>query len=115
MQRHLLLGAVILVNWSTQSAPLARQSRSFFGKAVTRNSKTAAQIYENEGKNGLKTYLDRQATRHRTNSIGFFKKDGERVGGNLKLDEIKDLFDKAVRTDKSEFIRFPDKTFAARK
>lgn len=111
----LIVGVAILVNWSTQSEPLARQSRRFFGNVVRLNSQTAAQIYENEGLDGLRSYLDRQATRRRINSIGFFDSRRNLIAGNLKIEEASELFDKAMQTNRPEFVRFPDKTFAAKK
>ncbi len=109
----LIVGAVTLVNWSTQSEPLVRQWQTFVGDAVTSNSQTAVQIYENEGITGLNMYLNRISQQQRVNSVGFFDDKKNLIAGNLKLDETQDLFQKALESNQPVFSRLPDKTFAA--
>lgn len=111
----LIVGAVTLVNWSTQSEPLARQWQTFVGDAVTSNSQTSAQIYENEGLEGLNTYLNRLTQTQRTNAVGFFNNDKKMIAGELNLAETEDLFERAIQSGQPEFLRLPDKTYAARR
>lgn len=109
----LIVGAITLVNWSTRSEPLARQWQVFVGEAITLNSQTAVQIYENEGLDGLEEYFDRQKNFRRINSIGLFDKDRNLVAGDLNIAQVNDLFDKALKTNLPQFKRFPDKTYGA--
>ncbi len=111
----LIVGAVMLVSWSTQSEPLARQWQTFVGEAVNLNSETAAQIYENEGLDGLDAYLKRSNLAQRVNTIGFFDENKKLLSGNLKPEETQDLFDRALQSGQPEFLRLPDKTYAAKR
>jgi len=111
----LIVGAVTLVNWSTQSEPLARQWQTFVGEAVTSNSQTSVQIFENEGIAGLNTYLNRLNQAQRVNSVGFFDDKQNLIAGNIKAEETQDLFQKAIQNGQPVFLRLPDKTFAATK
>lgn len=111
----LIVGAVTLVNWSTQSEPLVRQWRVFVGEALTIDSQTSAQIYENEGLSGLEEYFARQKTRRRINSIGFFDNDRNLIAGDLRIGEISDLFDQSLKSNDPQFKRFPDRTYGAKK
>ncbi len=109
----LIVGAITIVNWSTRTAPLQQQWRVFVGEAITLNSQTAVQIYDNEGLDGLDEYFARQTNRRRINTIGFFDKDRNLIAGDLKVAEINDLFDDALKSDEPQFKRFPDKTYGA--
>lgn len=111
----LIIGAITLVNWSTSSGPLAQQWRVFVGEAITVDSQTSVQIYENEGIDGLEEYFTRQRTRRRINSIGFFDKNRNLIAGDLKVAEINDLFDTTLKTDEPQFKRFPDSTYGAKR
>ncbi|REJ78810.1 MAG: HAMP domain-containing protein [Acidobacteria bacterium] len=108
-----IVGVVFLVNWSTQSEPLARQWQTFVGEAMNVNSQTAVQIYENEGVEGLELYLKRLNGRQRINSVGLFDRQGNRIGGSLDVRETGDLFDRGFNSSEPQFHRLPDKTFAA--
>lgn len=109
----LIVGAVLIVNSSTQSEPLARQWQTFVGEAMNVNSQTAIQIYENEGTEGLETYLARLNSRQRINAVALFDKNKQRIGGSLDLAETGDLFERALDGDEPEFLRLTDKTFGA--
>ncbi len=111
----LIVGAITLVNWSTSSAPLARQWQVFVGEAITVDSQTSVQIYENEGLDGLEEYFARQKTRSRINSIGFFNKQRNLIAGDLRIADINDLFDKTLTTDEPQFKRFDDRTYGAKR
>lgn len=111
----LIAGTITLVNWSTQSGPLARQWQTFVGEAITLNSQTAVQIYENEGLQGLEEYFDRQKNYRRVNSLGFFDKERNLIAGDLKVAEINDLFESSLKTDEPQFKRFDDRTYGAKK
>ncbi len=111
----LIVGAVTLVNWSTRSEPLARQWQTFVGEAVTSNSQTSVQIYENEGIAGLNTYINRLNQAQRVNSVGFFDDRQNLIAGNIKAEETQDLYEKAIQSGQPVFLRLPDRTFAATK
>lgn len=111
----LIVGAVLLVNWSTQSEPLVRQWQTFVGEAMNVNSQTAVQIYENEGEQGLETYLSRLNSRQRINSVGIFDRNKKRVAGNLDLAGTGDLFDRTLNGREPQFLRMTNKTYGATK
>lgn len=111
----LMVGAITLVNWSTQSEPLVRQWRVFVGEAVTVDSQTAVQIYEEEDLDGLEKFLERQRSRLRINTIGLFDRQRNLIAGDLRLAQIGDLFDASLRTERPEFKRFPDRTYVAKR
>lgn len=111
----LIVGALLLVTWSTSSEPLAHQWQTFVGESINSNSATAVQIYENEGIEGLQEYFGRQKSKRRINSIGFFNKQRKLIAGDLDYVNIRDLFDRANATDEPEFLEYPDKIFGAKK
>ncbi|HMS38979.1 MAG TPA: ATP-binding protein [Pyrinomonadaceae bacterium] len=111
----LIVGAVTVVNLSTQSEPLTRQWQTFVGEAVMTNSQTALQIYENEGRNGLETYLNRHARNERINGIGFFDQNGNQIAGTEITTDGKDHLRTAMVSENVEFLRLPEQTLAARK
>lgn len=111
----LIVGAVLLVNWSTRTEPLERQWQTFVGERINVNSQTAAQIYENEGIEGLEEYFSRLTNIRRVNSIGFFDEKRKLIAGDLKYAEISDLFERALESDKSELIRLSDEVYGAKK
>ena len=77
----LVVAALTIVNWSTQTEPLVRQWQIFAGEAVTTNSQTAIQIYENEGQKNLEEYLNRMENPERINAIGFFDENLNEIAG----------------------------------
>jgi signal transduction histidine kinase len=111
----LIVSAVTLVNWSTQSEPLARQWQTFVGEAVSLNSQTAAQIYEAEGIEGLNNYLNRSSQAQRVNSVGFFDENKKLIAGNIDPNEVTKLSDEAMQSGEPEFLRLEDKVFAAKR
>lgn len=111
----LIVGAVTVVNLSTQSEPLTRQWQTFVGEAVMTNSQTALQIYENEGPKGLEIYLSRHARSERINGVGFFDQNGSQIAGTEIAPEGKDHLRTAMASENVEFLRLPEQTLAARK
>ncbi|CAN5254795.1 ATP-binding protein [soil metagenome] len=111
----LVVATLTIVNWSTQSEPLVRQWQTFVGEIVTSNSATAAQIYENEGQNGLQQYLERVGNAERVNAVGLFDGNQRQIAGNELSAEANTLFNKALQSENTEFIRLPEQTIAAKK
>lgn len=109
----LIVAVVLVVNSSTQSEPLARQWQTFVGESMNVNSQTAIQIYENEGVDGLETYLERLNSRQRINSVAVFDVNKRRIAGTLNLEGTGDLFERALDGDEPAFLRLTDKTFGA--
>ena len=111
----LIVGAVTAVNWSTQSEPFVKQWQKYVRESLILNSQTAVQIYENEGLTGLQTYFDRQTSKRRISSIGFFDDKKKLIAGNLNLVETENLFEQTLKTESPEFLRLSDKVFVATK
>jgi len=111
----LIVGAVMVVNWSTQTEPLVRQWQTFVGEAVNTNSLTAMQIYDNEGRKGLNEYLNRISNLERVNAVGFFDTNLQKIAGGEVSTEAKELLLAALQSDNVEFTRLPEQTLAARK
>ncbi len=111
----LVVAVLTIVNWSTQSEPLVRQWQTFVGEIVASNSATATQIYENEGQTGLQEYLDRVSNTERVNVVGLYDEKRRRVAGNELSKEGESIFESALQSDNTEFLRLPEQTVAARK
>ncbi|MDQ3179371.1 MAG: ATP-binding protein [Acidobacteriota bacterium] len=111
----LVVAALTIVNWSTQSEPLVRQWQTFVGDLVSSNSATAAQIYENEGQAGLEEYLNRVGNSERINAVGFYDENRRRIAGSEISAEADGLFYTALQSDTTEFIRLPEQTIGAKK
>ncbi len=111
----LIVGAITLVNWSTRTAPLARQFETFMRERINSSSQTAVQIYENEGIEGLDEYFQRRTNQRRVNSIGFFDEKRNLIAGDLKVAEINDLFDSALETDEPQLKVFNDRRYGAKR
>ena len=111
----LIVAAVTIVNWSTQTEPLTRQWQTFVGEAVVMNSQTALQIYEKEGRNGLEIYLNRIGNTERVSGIGFFEQNGKQIAGTEISSESKELLQTALQSETVEFTRLPEQTLAATK
>ena len=110
----LIAGAIFVVNWSTQSESFVRQRRAWVKEVTTINAQTAVQIYESEGLDGLKLFLDRIKNRQRINGVGLFGEKGNLILGDSELGKLTELFEQAVKTDDPEFLRMPDKTYGAK-
>ncbi len=111
----LVVGAVSFINWSTQPENFGRQFQSFVAESVNLNSRTARQIYRNEGRDGLEEYLARLQSSERISAAGFFDANGGQIAGG-KIDNLpENLFDKALSGDGTEFKVLPNETFAAKK
>ena len=111
----LIVAAITVVNLSTQSEPLTRQWQTFIGEAVTMNSQTALQIYENEGRKGLEIYLNRVGNNERVNAVGLFDQGGNQIAGTEISVEGKELLQTAFKSEDVEFTRLTEQTLAAKK
>jgi two-component system sensor histidine kinase CpxA len=111
----LVVAALTIVNWSTQTEPLTRQWQTFVGEAVNVNSLTAMQIYDNEDRKGLDEYLNRVGSNERINSLGFFDENLQQISGVEMSPVAKDLMADALKSETVEFNRLPDQIYAARK
>ncbi|HEY0427552.1 MAG TPA: ATP-binding protein [Pyrinomonadaceae bacterium] len=111
----LVVAALTIVNWSTQTEPLVRQWQIFVGEAVNTNSQTAIQIYENEGQKGLEEYLSRVGTSDRINAIGVFDENLRQIAGSDVSAEARELMTAALQSGNVEFNRLPDQIIAAKR
>ncbi len=110
----LIIGGVMLVNWSTSSEPLARQWETFVGESVTINAGTSVQIYEAEGLGGLNEYFKRLELRRRVSTVSFYGENGILIAGKEGKNRGA-IVKKAFGSDKPEFERHPEFTLAAKK
>ena len=111
----LVVAALTVVNWSTQSEPIMRQWQTFIGEAVNINSQTAVQIYENEGQRGLDEYLNRVAGADRVIALGMFDQNAKQIAGNKLSPEASAMLGRTFDGNNIEFIRQPEQTIAAKK
>ena len=111
----LVVGVVSFINWSTQPENLGRQWQQIVGDSININAQTAAQIYQNEGQNGLDDYLYRLESSERIIEAGFFDADGKQIAGKKLAETTENLFTKASASDKTEFDIQAEDTFAAKK
>jgi two-component system sensor histidine kinase CpxA len=111
----LVVAVVSFINWSTQPENFGRQWQIIVSDNINTNAQTAAQIYENEGQSGLEEYLSRLETSERVLEAGFFDKVGRQIAGKKLAETARNLFIKALSSDKTEFDVQPEDTFAAKK
>jgi signal transduction histidine kinase len=111
----LVVAALTVVNWSTQTEPLVRQWQVFVGESVNTNSQTAIHIYENEGAKELEEYLTRITNPERVNAVGFFDANMKQIAGGETSAEARSLLNDALKSDTVEFKRQPDQILAAKK
>lgn len=95
----LVVGVLSFINWTTQPENLRRQWQSFTGEVVGINARTAAQIYEREGRSGLEEYLNRLQTPERVSAIGFYDENGDLIAGKNADVKRGDLFERAAAGD----------------
>jgi len=111
----LVVGVVSFINWSTQPENLGRQWQIIVGDTININAQTAAQIYENEGQNGLEEYLSRLESSERILEAGFFDVSGRQIAGKKLAAPTENLFDKAFSSEKTEFDVQTEDTFAGKR
>jgi len=111
----LVVAVVSFINWSTQPENLRRQWQTFTGETVGINAQTAAQIFESEGENGLREYLDRLQTPDRVNAVAFFDATGRQIAGKPLDATRENLFERALTSDNTELDISPQEIFAARR
>jgi two-component system sensor histidine kinase CpxA len=111
----LVVAALTVVNWSTQTEPLVRQWQVFVSESVSANSLTAVQIYENEGKPGLEEYLNRISNPERINAVGFYDENLNQIAGDEVSAEAKNVSAAALKSENVEFVRLPEQIVAAKK
>ena len=102
----LIVGALILVNWTTQTEPIVRQWQVVVGEAMSVHSQTAAQIYDAQGRAGLDLFLKRLESSERISAVGFYRANGEQiVGEKLQLD-VSGILQKTLSSSETEFERY---------
>ena len=111
----LIVGALTLVNWSQQNEPIVRQWRVVVGDSMNVHSQTAAQIFDAEGKPGLDKFLQRLGKSGRILGIGLFKPSGEQIAGDQFQFDTKNVLERALTSDETEFDRTNDDSLIARK
>jgi len=111
----LVVAVVSFINWSTQPENLGRQWQIIVGDTININAQTAAQIYENEGQNGLEEYLSRLESSERILEAGFFDVSGRQIAGKKLAAPTENLFDKAFSSEKTEFDVQTEDTFAGKR
>jgi two-component system, OmpR family, sensor histidine kinase CpxA len=111
----LVVTALTVVNWSTQTEPLVRQWQIFVGEVANTNSQTAMQIFDSEGRPGLEEYLTRIGNPERVNAVGFFDGNLKQIAGGEVSAEARNLLTDALASDTVEMNRLQEQTLAARK
>jgi two-component system sensor histidine kinase CpxA len=109
----LVVGAILLVNWSTSSEPLARQWQTFVGEALTNNGETSAQIYESDGIEGLREFFKRVEKRRRVNAAAFYDDKLGLLAGS-EIAGTDEFIKTALESDKPEFKRNKEFMMAAK-
>ena len=111
----LIVGALTLVNWSQQNEPIVRQWRVAVGESMNIHSQTAAQIFDAEGKTGLDRFLERLGKSGRILGIGLFRPNGEQIAGDQLQFDIKNVLERALTSDETEFDRTNEDSLIAKK
>ena len=99
----LMVGVVIFLTYTTQTEPVVSRWQSSVKNQTNIYAATAAQIYGNEGENGLNEFLGRIRSSENINDIELIKLNGQNRLMNGQNDEIlRDLIAKAFSSDQSE-------------
>ena len=110
----LVVGAVILVSWSTQNEPIRRQWQTAVADSTQIQTQNATQIYENEGVKGLDTFLQRLENSDRVTTVGYFIGNRQISGGQLP-ENTTELVKKTLESDKVEYNVTETETLFAEK
>lgn len=110
----MVVGAVILVSWSTQNEPIRRQWQTSVAESTNMQTQNATQIYENEGVKGLDTFLQRLENSERIVTSGYFIGDAQIAGGKLP-ENTAELVRKTLDSDKVEYNVTETETLFAEK
>lgn len=111
----LIVGALTLVTRTIQNEPIVRQWQIYVGETMSINSQTAAQIYDAEGVVGLENFLNRLKNSQRTIAVGLFRQNGEQIAGGKFPVETRDIFNKALASEETEFERSETNSLFAKK
>ncbi len=111
----LVIAALTLATWTTQTEPLVRQWQANATEATILQVGTAVQIYDAEGKKGLDEYLKRLQDSERRLSVGLFKENGEQISGEKFSTDTENIFKKALESETVEFDRSSERTLTAKK
>lgn len=111
----LVIAALTLATWTTQTEPLVRQWQANATEATILQVGTAVQIFDAEGKKGLDEYLKRLQDSQKLLSVGFFSEDGEQISGEKFSIATENIFRKALESETVEFDRSSERTLTAKK
>lgn len=110
----MVVGAVILVAWSTQNEPIRRQWQTGVAESTKLQTQNATQIFENEGVKGLDIFLQRLENSERVVTSGYFIGDKQISGGKLP-ENTAELVRKTLDSDKVEYNVTQTETLFAEK
>lgn len=111
----LVVGALTLVTWTTQTEPLVRQWQTIAADTINIQVETAVQIYDAEGKRGLDKYLKRLAASERILSVGLFEETGAELSGENFSRDTENVFRNALGSGNVEFERSNTDVLIAKK
>ncbi|MBC7796991.1 MAG: HAMP domain-containing protein, partial [Pyrinomonadaceae bacterium] len=106
--------AFTTVTFLTQTEPVLLQWQIIGGEAIRVQTVSAAEIFEREGEVGLQSFLCRIGENSKLKVI-VYDEDFRQIASNGDLPNTRNLFEKAAKSDKSEFDLSYFSTMAAQK
>lgn len=106
--------AFTTVTFLTQTEPVLLQWQIIGGEAIRVQTVSVAEIFERQGEAGLQNFLNRIGENSGLKVI-VYDDDFQQIASNGDLPNTRNLFEKAVKSDKSEFDLSYFSTMAAQK
>jgi two-component system sensor histidine kinase CpxA len=79
----LMVGVVLFLNWTTQSEPVVSRWQNSVRNQMNIFAATAAQISDNEGEAGLRTFIQRLGTVDTVSEVDLIRRDGTPIYSTL--------------------------------
>ena len=111
----LMVGVVLFLSWTTQSEPVVSRWRSSVTNQMKIYAATAAQIDDNEGKQGLNDFLDRIRNAGTVSEVSVFGIDGNlRYGSAEDVEYYRNLVARSFESGETEIESIPLTAIAGR-
>jgi two-component system sensor histidine kinase CpxA len=102
----LMIGVVVFLNWTVQTEPVVSRWQTSVRNQMNIYSATAAQVYDAQGEDGLKLFLDRVGDAGTVGEVGVVSSDKSvRYGAVQNAATYGDLIDSAFATNEPQLER----------
>ena len=111
----LMVGVVIFLNWSVQTEPVVSRWQNSVKNQMNVFTATATQIYDAQGEQGLREFLDRIDNADTVSEVDVVNKDGKNwISDGIDLQQYQSLIDSTFLTGQVQIEQSsPDTALAA--